>query len=202
MRRRRRLWSQAKVRSTTQRWRPETGAVLGLAAGDHGLDAALPDQPPVLVVVVTRSAISVRGLRRGRPMRPRTGGTRSSSWVTSLRVAAGETPGQRGAAAVYEQVVLAAATAPVAHARRPMSAGPQRVTLLLPPTRQLQCSHGKMQNRDCGQSSPLEARRYLMNQSTRARLEASDCSPDARGLSRSDGDCFESKLAGRPRERA
>jgi hypothetical protein len=37
-----------------------------------------------------------------------------------------------------------------------------------------------------------------MNQSTRARLEASDCSPDARGLSRSDGDCFESKLAGRP----
>ena len=30
----------------------ETGAVLALAAGDHGLDAGLPDQSPVLVVVV------------------------------------------------------------------------------------------------------------------------------------------------------
>jgi len=30
----------------------EPGAVLGLAAGDDGFNAALPDEPPVLVVVV------------------------------------------------------------------------------------------------------------------------------------------------------
>jgi hypothetical protein len=30
----------------------KTSAMLGLAASDHRLDAALPDQPPVLVVVV------------------------------------------------------------------------------------------------------------------------------------------------------
>jgi hypothetical protein len=31
---------------------PQPGAVLGLAARDHRLDAALPDQAPILVVVV------------------------------------------------------------------------------------------------------------------------------------------------------
>ena len=30
----------------------ESGAVLGLAASDHGLDAALPEETPVLVVVI------------------------------------------------------------------------------------------------------------------------------------------------------
>jgi hypothetical protein len=45
------LWSQAKVRSTTQ-LTPEAGAVLGLAAGDDRLDLELPDEAPVLVVFI------------------------------------------------------------------------------------------------------------------------------------------------------
>jgi hypothetical protein len=94
----------------------EAGAVLGLAAGDDRLDAALPDEPPVLVVVV--AAVG--------DQRPR-----SASWATDpaahrwhpveqleqlgdvVAVAAGERPGERDATPVYEQVVLAAATAPV-----------------------------------------------------------------------------------------
>jgi hypothetical protein len=44
--------SSAKVRSTTQRRRPRPRAVLGRAAGDARLDAARPQRPAVLVVVV------------------------------------------------------------------------------------------------------------------------------------------------------
>ena len=40
----------------------EAGAVLGLAAGDHGFDAAAPDEAAVLVVVV--AAVGDQG---GRP---------------------------------------------------------------------------------------------------------------------------------------
>ena len=67
----------------------EAGAVLGLAAGDLGLDAALADEVAVLVVVVAAVGDEPCGRRRGRPTLPRTGGTRSSSgisWVTSLRL--------------------------------------------------------------------------------------------------------------------
>ena len=94
----------------------EPGAVLGLAAGDHGFDAALPDQAAVLVVVV--AAVG--------DQRPR-----SASWPADaaadgrhpveqfeqlgdvVAVAAGERPGKRDAAAVYEQVVLAARPAAI-----------------------------------------------------------------------------------------
>jgi hypothetical protein len=93
----------------------EPGAVLGLAAGDQRLDAALPDEAAVLVVVV-----AAVGDQR----------SRSASWPAdaaadrrypveqleelrdAVAVAAGERPGQRDAAAVYEQVVLAACPAP------------------------------------------------------------------------------------------
>ena len=67
----------------------EAGAVFDLAASDDRLDSAFPDEPAVLVVVVAAVGDSARGLRRGRPTRPRTCGTRSSSsssWVTSLRL--------------------------------------------------------------------------------------------------------------------
>ena len=68
----------------------EAGAVLGLAASDDRFDAALPDEAAVLVVVVAAVGDAASaGRRLGRPTRPRTGGTRSSSsssWVTSLRL--------------------------------------------------------------------------------------------------------------------
>jgi hypothetical protein len=90
--------------------------VLGLAAGDDRLDAALPDEASVLVVVI--AAVG--------DQRPR-----SSSWPADaaahrrnaveqldelgdvVAVAAGERPGERNAAAVYKEVVLAAGTATI-----------------------------------------------------------------------------------------
>ena len=83
----------------------QSGAVFGLAASDERLDAALPDEPPVFVVVV--AAVS--------DQRPR-----PASWAANsaahrrdaveqfeqlrdvVAVAAGERPGERDAAAVYE----------------------------------------------------------------------------------------------------
>ena len=88
----------------------EPGAVLCLAACDHGLDATLPDETAVLVVVV--AAVG--------DQRPR-----SASWPADaaadgrhpveqleqlgdvVAVAAGERSGEWDAAALYEQVVLA-----------------------------------------------------------------------------------------------
>lgn len=94
----------------------EPGAVLGLATGDDGLDAALPEEPAVLVVVV--AAVGDQ-----RPWSPsRTANAAADGWhaveqFEQLRdvvaVAAGERPGKRDAAAVYEQVVLAAGPATV-----------------------------------------------------------------------------------------
>ena len=55
----------------------EARAVLGLATGDNRLDAPPPEEAAVLIVVVAAVDISVCGQRRGRPMRPRTPGTRS-----------------------------------------------------------------------------------------------------------------------------
>ena len=94
----------------------ESGAVFGLAASDQRLDAALPDEPPVLVVVV-----AAVGDQHPRP----------ASWAANsaahrrhaveqvkqlgdvVAVAAGERPGKRDAAAVYEEVVLAACPAAI-----------------------------------------------------------------------------------------
>jgi hypothetical protein len=98
----------------------EAGPVLGLASRDHRLHAALPDEAAVLVMVV--AAI---GDQRPRSAPPPADAA-ADGWhpVEQLEqlgdvvaVAAGEGPGERDAAAVYEQVVLAAATAPVDRAR-------------------------------------------------------------------------------------
>jgi hypothetical protein len=83
----------------------EAGAALGLAASDHRLDAALPDQPPVLVVVV-----AAVGDQRPRSVSwPAEAAAHGRHPVEQLEqlgdvvaVAAGERPGERDAAAVYE----------------------------------------------------------------------------------------------------
>jgi hypothetical protein len=94
----------------------ELGAVRGLAASDHGFDAALPDEAAVLVVVV--AAI---GKQR---VRPATRTTRTAAHrrdaVEQLEqlgdvvaVGGGQRPGERQPAAVYEEVVLAAPAAAI-----------------------------------------------------------------------------------------
>jgi hypothetical protein len=94
----------------------EPGAVFGLAAGDHGFDAAFPDQAAVLVVVVT--AVSEQRLGSSpRPADPAADGRYPVEEVDQLgdviAVAAGQRPGQRDAASVYEEMVFAACPAAV-----------------------------------------------------------------------------------------
>jgi hypothetical protein len=94
----------------------EPGAVLGLTARDHGLDAAAPDEAAVLVVVVA----TVGDQRPGSTPRPADAAAHRRDAVEQLEqlrdvvaVAAGQRPGKRDAAAVYEEVVLAACPAAV-----------------------------------------------------------------------------------------
>jgi hypothetical protein len=94
----------------------EAGAMLGLSSRDDGLDPALPDEPAVLVVVV--AAVSDQPLRTSaRPADSAAHGRDEIEQCEQLRdvvaVSAGQRPGERDAPAVYEQVLLAAATAPV-----------------------------------------------------------------------------------------
>jgi hypothetical protein len=94
----------------------EPGAVLGLAASDQRLDAALPDEAAVLVVVV-----AAVGDQRPRPASrsadPAANGRHPVEQFEQLgdvvAVAAGERPGERDSAAVYKQVVLAACPAAI-----------------------------------------------------------------------------------------
>ena len=89
----------------------EPGAVVGLAARDDRFDAALPDESAVLVVVV--ATVGEQRLRSS----ARPAGASADGWyaveqfqqlgdVVSVR--AGERPGERQTAAVYEEMVLAA----------------------------------------------------------------------------------------------
>jgi hypothetical protein len=69
--------------------RAEPGDVGGLAACDHACDPSRSEQVAVFVVVVAGVGAQLVGTATGRPGRPATGGTRSSSgisWVTSLRL--------------------------------------------------------------------------------------------------------------------
>jgi hypothetical protein len=94
----------------------EPGAVFGLTASDDRLDAALPDEAAVLVVVVAAVG-DQRPRSSSRPADAAADGRHPVEQFEQLgdvvAVAAGERPGQRDPAAVYEQVVLAAATASV-----------------------------------------------------------------------------------------
>jgi hypothetical protein len=83
----------------------EPGAVLGLAACDQRLHAALPDQPAVLVVVVA----AVGDQRPGSTARPADAAAHRRHPVEQfdqlgdiVAVAAGERPGERDPAAVNE----------------------------------------------------------------------------------------------------
>jgi hypothetical protein len=93
----------------------KAGAVLGLAASNQRFDAARPDEPPVLVVVVA----AVSDQRSGAAAWPADAASDGRGAVEQLEqcdvvaVAAGERPGKRDAAAVYEQMVLAAAPAAI-----------------------------------------------------------------------------------------
>ena len=79
MRSRRRLWSQAKVRSTTQRWRPSPEPCSVWRRAISGLTPRSPDEAAVLVVVVAAVG-DQRPRSASRPADPAaTGGTRSSS---------------------------------------------------------------------------------------------------------------------------
>jgi len=94
----------------------EAGAVLGLAASDHRLDAALPDKAAVLVVVV-----AAVGDQRPRPASGPTDATADGRYPVKQRdqlrdvvaVAARERPRERDPAAVYEEMVLAARPAAI-----------------------------------------------------------------------------------------
>jgi hypothetical protein len=94
----------------------EAGAVLGLAAGDHGFDAAFPDQPAVLVVVVAAVGEQRLGSSPG-PADAAADGRHLVEEVKQLgdvvAVGAGERPGQRDPSTVYEKVVLAACPAAI-----------------------------------------------------------------------------------------
>jgi hypothetical protein len=89
----------------------EAGAVFGLGARDDRLDAALPDEAAVLVVVV--AAVSDQRLGPAAwSADPAAHGRHPIQQIDQLgdvvAVAAGERSGERHAAAVYEQMVLAA----------------------------------------------------------------------------------------------
>ena len=94
----------------------EAGAVLGLAARDYRFDPSLPDEAAVLVVVVAAVGDHAVGATSG-PADAATDGWHAVEQPEQLRdvvaVTAGERPGQRDAAAVYEEMLLTAATASV-----------------------------------------------------------------------------------------
>ena len=83
----------------------EAGAVFDLAASDDRLDSAFPDEPRVLVVVV-----AAVGVQRPRPA-PRPADAAADRWYAVeqleqlgdvVAVAAGDSPGEWDATAVYE----------------------------------------------------------------------------------------------------
>ena len=94
----------------------DSGAVLGLAAGDDRFDAALPDQAAVLVVIVAAVG-EQRARSAARPSDPSPHGRHAVEQLDQLgdvvAVAAGERPGEWDAAAVYEEVMLAAVSAAI-----------------------------------------------------------------------------------------
>ena len=94
----------------------QPGAVSALTACDHRLDPPLPEQTAVLVVVVAAIGKQPLGPRPRSPD-PAADGRDPVEQRDQLgdvvAVAASERPGQRDTGAVYEEVVLAAAPAPV-----------------------------------------------------------------------------------------
>src|SRR6266700_5986925 len=99
---------------------PEPGAVIGLVSRDQRCDSALADEPAVLVVVVAAIGDDTVGTPPGsadaaayrrHPVEQR------KQLGDVVAVTAGERPGQRDAAAVYEEMLLATPMAAVDRAR-------------------------------------------------------------------------------------
>jgi predicted alpha-1,6-mannanase (GH76 family) len=94
----------------------EVGAVFGLAPSDLGCDPARSDEAAVLVVVVAAVGKQRLGSSPG-ASDTATDGRHPVEQLEQLAdivaVATGQCPGQRDAAAVYEEVVLAACPAAV-----------------------------------------------------------------------------------------
>lgn len=89
----------------------ESGAVGDAASGDQGFDAPLPQQAAVLVEVVAPVGIQAPGLAAGTsPESPdRWDGVQKRQELGDVvPVAAGQGDGERGSAAVDNQVVLGA----------------------------------------------------------------------------------------------
>ena len=102
----------------------EAGAVVGLAAGDLGRDRALPEQAPVLVVVVAAVGAETRWpAARGadQPAHRRHPVEQRDQLGDIVAVAAGERPGERDPAGVDQEVVLGAASAAIDRARAGLS---------------------------------------------------------------------------------
>src|SRR5207244_673019 len=98
----------------------EPGSVSALAAGDHWCDAELADEATVFVVVV--AAVGEQPLGSppwpaGTPAHRRHALEQFEQLGDVVAVGGGERPGERDAAGVYEEVVLAAAPAAVNRAR-------------------------------------------------------------------------------------
>ena len=94
----------------------EPGAVLCLPACDQRLDAALADEAAVLVVVVAAvsdDAVGPSPRPAGATANRRHAVEQFEQLGDVVAVAARDREGERDAAAVYEEVLLAAATAPV-----------------------------------------------------------------------------------------
>jgi hypothetical protein len=98
----------------------KAGTVLGLAASDHGFDAALTDESPVLVVVV--AAVGDHAL--GAASRPSAHTTNRRDGVQQrdqlgdvVAVAARDREGERDPGRVDEEMLLGAGTASVHRAR-------------------------------------------------------------------------------------
>ena len=94
----------------------EVGSVLGLAAGDHRLGAALPEEAAVLVVVVAavgeqRARSAARAARTAAHRRDAVEQLEQLGDVVA--VGGGERSGQRQPAAVYEQLMRAAPPAAI-----------------------------------------------------------------------------------------
>lgn len=99
---------------------PEPGAVLGLAASDLGCDPTRAYKTPVLVVVVA----AIGAEPQGATARPTDLAAHSGDAVDErdelsdvVAVAAGERPGERDPARVYEKVMLGARSGSINRAR-------------------------------------------------------------------------------------
>ena len=100
-------------------------AVFGLASGDLGFDAALPDEPAVLVVVVA----AVGGHPVGATTRPTNEATHGRYPLDQrdqlgdvVAVAAGERPSERDPGRVYEKVMLRPVSGSINRARARLGA--------------------------------------------------------------------------------